>query len=242
MAQKLDTIGADMASGRLQKTLLAEHAGAYDITLFGAEPCGNYNRIMLSPVLAGEAEFADIVSHDAAWFAGHGIETRFGVPVVKSDPRGKRVIATGPTSFLIPVEGNHLPGVVGFRNIVDVDAMLEAAKGRGRAVMIGDGRVEAVLLEGGVTLLADLVVMAAGLVSGCPRNCAEATFKDLGVICVESATLFRWRGRDADAVCARGYVQLGGVNWCGGGLYVNAGDGQDPCYVDADYAVLLHEV
>ncbi|EAU44495.1 BFD-like (2Fe-2S)-binding region [Salipiger bermudensis HTCC2601] len=66
--QKLVVIGAGMASGRLLEHLLDADPGAFEITLFNAEPRGNYNRIMLSPVLSGEKSFAEIVTHDDDWY------------------------------------------------------------------------------------------------------------------------------------------------------------------------------
>ncbi len=150
MTCKLVVIGAGMASGRMLEEL---DTSAFDITLFGAEPRGNYNRILLSPVLAGEQEFNEIITHDAAWYAEQGITTRFGETVVKIDkkkklvvtpqgttPYDKLVIATGSASFFIPVQGNDLPGVVGFRDLDDVEAMLAAAgKTDPKAVVIGGG-------------------------------------------------------------------------------------------------------
>ncbi|MCP5085297.1 MAG: NAD(P)/FAD-dependent oxidoreductase [Rhodobacteraceae bacterium] len=153
MSQKLVVIGAGMASGRMLEELLALDEGAYDITLFGAEPRGNYNRIMLSPVLSGEKTYAEIVTHDADWYAANGVTCRFGEAVVRIDRKTKRVIsaggvteydklviATGSASFFVPVQGNNLPGVIGFRDLDDVEAMLEAAdKPHSRAVIIGGG-------------------------------------------------------------------------------------------------------
>ncbi len=152
MAEKLVIIGAGMASGRMLEEL-HELGAAYDITLFGAEPRGNYNRIMLSPVLAGEKAYDEIVTHDAAWYAAHNITCRFGEAVVKIDRKAKQVIsaggatpydklvvATGSASFFIPVAGKDLPGVVGFRDLDDVEAMMVAAgKPGGKAVIIGGG-------------------------------------------------------------------------------------------------------
>ena len=153
MLQKLVVIGAGMASGKMLEELLALDAGAYDITLFGAEPRGNYNRIMLSPVLSGDKTYDEIVTHDADWYAANGVKCRFNEAVVKIDRKQKRIIsaggvteydklvvATGSASFMIPVEGNDLPGVIGFRDLDDVTAMLEAAKKpAGKAVVIGGG-------------------------------------------------------------------------------------------------------
>ena len=63
---------------------------AFSITVFGAEPHGNYNRIMLSPVLAGEKTFADIITHDRAWYEQNGIELIAGEAVTAID-RDNRV-------------------------------------------------------------------------------------------------------------------------------------------------------
>ena len=153
MVCKLVVIGAGMASGRMIETLREMAPEAFDITLFGAEPRGNYNRIMLSPVLAGEKAFADIITHDAEWYRKNDITCRFGEPVLRIDrkagrvisaggatPYDKLVIATGSASFFIPVPGNDLPGVVGFRDMDDVETMLAAAGTPGRrAVVIGGG-------------------------------------------------------------------------------------------------------
>ena len=239
MTQKLVIIGAGMASGRVIETLVETNPEAYDITLFNAEPRGNYNRIMLSPVLSGEKTFEDIVTHDDDWYARHGVTCRFGEHVVKIDPNAKvvegqngpvpydkLVIATGSAPFIIPVPGKDLTGVITYRDLDDTNAMIEAAGKGGKAVVIGggllgleaaaglaergmdvtvvhlmghlmerqldeaagyllrkdlekrgitirtqastkaiigDGRAEAVLLEGDETLPADLVVMAVGI-------------------------------------------------------------------------------
>ncbi|WP_428698106.1 nitrite reductase large subunit NirB [Stappia sp.] len=151
--QKLVVIGAGMASGRMLETLLETAPDAYEVTLFGAEPRGNYNRIMLSPVLSGEKSYEQIVTHDAAWYAANGIDCRFGETVTRIDrsaktvttpagetPYDKLVIATGSAPFIIPIAGRDLPGVRAFRDLDDVEAMVEAAARPGaKAVVIGGG-------------------------------------------------------------------------------------------------------
>ena len=125
MKRKLVVIGAGMASGRVLEQLFKVARDAYEVTLFGAEPRGNYNRIMLSPVLAGEAKYEEIVTHNAAWYTEHGVSCRFGETVTKIDraaktvhtrngetPYDKLVIATGSAPFIIPVAGNELQGVL----------------------------------------------------------------------------------------------------------------------------------
>ena len=151
--QKLVVIGAGMASGRALEELFAAAPGQYQVTLFGAEPRGNYNRIMLSPVLAGEKSYEQIVTHDAAWYALHGVTCRFGETVTAIDrtrkvvvsargetPYDKLLIATGSAPFIIPIAGKTLPGVMTFRDLDDVNKMMEAAaKPNARAVVIGGG-------------------------------------------------------------------------------------------------------
>jgi nitrite reductase (NADH) large subunit len=142
-----------MASGRMLEHLLETARDRFDVTLFGAEPRGNYNRIMLSPVLAGEKTYEQIITHDSDWYARNGVECRFGETVTKIDrkakvvhsrkgqtPYDKLVIATGSAPFIIPVTGKELQGVLAFRDLDDVDAMVEAAGRPGaNAVVIGGG-------------------------------------------------------------------------------------------------------
>lgn len=153
MPEKLVVIGAGMASGRVLEDLLEQAPGRYDVTLFSAEPRGNYNRIMLSPVLSGEKTYDEIVTHDANWYTDHRVACRFGETVVRIDreaktvttaagatPYDKLLIATGSAPFIIPLPGHELPGVMAYRDMDDVDAMLESAKTPGRsAVVIGGG-------------------------------------------------------------------------------------------------------
>ncbi|MEL6337441.1 MAG: nitrite reductase large subunit NirB [Pseudomonadota bacterium] len=151
--EKLIVIGAGMASGRMLEHLFEADPGRYAVTLFGAEPRGNYNRIMLSPVLSGEKTFEEIVTHDADWYAGHGVECRFGEAVTGIDRARKvvttatgetaydrLVIATGSSPFIIPVPGKDLSGVVTYRDLDDTNAMIDAAAKPGaKAVVIGGG-------------------------------------------------------------------------------------------------------
>ncbi len=152
MKQRLVIIGAGMASGRVIEHLVEQAPDAYDITLFNAEARGNYNRIMLSPVLSGEKTYADIVTHDDDWYATHGVTCRFGEHVVRIDremkvvegqnghvPYDKLIIATGSAPFIIPVPGKDLPGVITYRDLDDTNAMIDASAKGGTAVVIGGG-------------------------------------------------------------------------------------------------------
>ena len=153
MTQKLVVIGAGMASGRALEHLIEAASGDWDITLFNAEPRGNYNRIMLSPVLSGEKSYAEIVTHDDDWYKGHGVTCRFGEKVERIDrdrkvvvgangeaPYDKLLVSTGSSPFIIPCPGHDLPGVIAYRDLDDTEAMIEASAMPGaRAVVIGGG-------------------------------------------------------------------------------------------------------
>ena len=151
--QRLVVIGNGMAGCRAVEEVLARDGTRYDVTIFGAEPRVNYNRIMLSPVLAGEKTFDEIVINPAEWYADNSIALVSGDAVVRIDreartvvtrsgraePYDKLLIATGSDPFIIPVPGNDLGGVVTFRDLDDVDKMLAAATRGGDAVVIGGG-------------------------------------------------------------------------------------------------------
>lgn len=154
MKTKLVIIGNGMAGAKLLEELsLTNHH--YDITVFGNEPFGNYNRIMLSPLLAGEKTLEDIMIFDRAWYeknditlyAGRDkeIETidRFHKRVISKDGDitlyDRLVIATGSTPFMLPIEGADLQGVMSFRDIRDVENMISVASQHKKAVVIGAG-------------------------------------------------------------------------------------------------------
>ncbi len=153
LREHLVVIGNGMAGCRAVEELIARDPTRYRVTIFGAEPHVNYNRIMLSPVLAGEKTFEQIVINDHAWYATNTIELVTSDPVQAIDRAAKTVtarsgltvsydrllIATGSDPFIIPVPGKHLPGVISFRDMADVDHMLEAAGKGGAAVVIGGG-------------------------------------------------------------------------------------------------------
>jgi nitrite reductase (NADH) large subunit len=151
--ERLVVVGNGMAGIRVVEELLKLAPERYDITVFGAEPHGNYNRILLSPVLAGEKTIADIITHPLEWYAQNGITLHANDPVIAIDHGARTVtslsgrvvhydrllLATGSQPFVLPVPGRALPGVVAFRTIYDVDAMIEATRQHRRAVVIGGG-------------------------------------------------------------------------------------------------------
>ncbi len=149
----LVVVGNGMAGCRAIEELLARDPLRYRVTIIGAEHHVNYNRIMLSPVLAGEKTFDEIVINGRDWYDDNGVTLLAGDPVAGIDrdmrtvtTRGgivvaydRLLIATGSDPFIIPVPGKDLPGVIGFRDMNDVGAMLAAAEKGGRAVVIGGG-------------------------------------------------------------------------------------------------------
>ncbi|KAG1715418.1 Nitrite reductase [NAD(P)H] [Nymphon striatum] len=151
MTKKLIIIGAGMATGRALEHLL--EAGAdYDVTLFNAEPRGNYNRIMLSPVLSGEKTYDEIVTHTAEWYEENGVTCRFGERIVAIDRAAQTVTAengdvlsydkllfgTGSNPFIIPLPGHDLEGVIAYRDLEDTERMMALGADH-KVVVIGGG-------------------------------------------------------------------------------------------------------
>ena len=153
MTEKLVIVGNGMAPGRMLEHLFENARGRYEVTIFNAEPRVNYDRIMLSPVLSGEKEYEEIIIHGDGWYIKNGIILYKGHKVVGIDraaktlvsDRGvithydKLVIATGSVPFILPVPGKTLPGVLTYRDLDDVNAMLLAAQSTATAVVIGGG-------------------------------------------------------------------------------------------------------
>ncbi|MFZ2450962.1 MAG: FAD-dependent oxidoreductase [Methylovulum miyakonense] len=155
MKKRLVVIGNGMAGMRTVEELLTAAPDKYNITVFGAEPHGNYNRILLSSVLCGEKNLADIVINDREWYADNGICLHAGEhkAVVRIDRTRKQVhaqdgtvaaydrllIATGSNAVRPDIPGNGLDGVVSFRDIVDVETMLAYSRSHNKAVVLGGG-------------------------------------------------------------------------------------------------------
>ncbi|EHK65875.1 nitrite reductase [NAD(P)H] domain-containing protein [Achromobacter arsenitoxydans SY8] len=151
--QKLVVVGNGMAGIRTVEELLKLAPDLYDITVFGAEPHTNYNRILLSPVLTGERTLQDIVLNDEDWYVRHGIRLLRNRKVqgidrarrtVQADdgtrtPYDRLLLATGSNPRILPVPGHDLDGVVAFRDIGDVNQMIEASTRYRHAVVIGGG-------------------------------------------------------------------------------------------------------
>jgi nitrite reductase (NADH) large subunit len=150
---KLVMVGNGMAGVRTLEELRKIAPDVYDITVFGAEPYANYNRILLSPVLAGEQTIKDIMLNDVDWYEENNITLHLGKKITKID-RVKRLViaedgttaeydrlllATGSNPFMLPVPGKDLKGVIAYRDIYDTNTMIEAAQKHKHAVVIGGG-------------------------------------------------------------------------------------------------------
>ena len=146
-------IGNGLAGMRCLEDLLDMAPERYEITVIGEEPWGNYNRIMLSPVLSGDKSIDEIMLHTHAWYQEKGIRFIAGDAAVKIDRPRKQaytekglvvgydrlILATGSKPFVPPISGSDLKGVISFRDIYDVNTMLDYAKNKKNAVVIGGG-------------------------------------------------------------------------------------------------------
>jgi nitrite reductase (NADH) large subunit len=150
---KLVMVGNGMAGVRTLEELLKLAPDLYEITVFGAEPHANYNRILLSPVLAGEQTLKDIMLNDVDWYEANGIKLHLNRKVTRIDRKNRIVyaedgteeaydrliLATGSNPFILPIPGNDLEGVISFRDVYDVERMIEASRKYKHAVVIGGG-------------------------------------------------------------------------------------------------------
>src|SRR5579862_4864856 len=158
--RKLVVIGNGMSGARAVEEILARGgADMFDIAMFGAEPTGNYNRILLSAVLDGSQKASETVLNPLAWYEQHAIRLHAGVRATRvfrfarrvigadgsEEPYDNLIIATGSRSFIPPLPGLTLadgsvkPGVFGFRSLEDCHRMAEYAAGKRRAAVIGGG-------------------------------------------------------------------------------------------------------
>jgi nitrite reductase (NADH) large subunit len=150
---QLVVVGNGMAGMRAVEELIARAPDRFDITVIGAESHPNYNRILLSAVLAGEKTLDEIVVNPYDWYAEHGFRLLAGIRATAIDraartvaltdgtslPYDKLLLAVGSKPLALPIPGLGFPNVRAFRDIADAQAMIAAASGGGRAVVIGGG-------------------------------------------------------------------------------------------------------
>ena len=204
---KLVIIGNGMAPGRMLEHLCDTRPDAYDVTIFNAEPRVNYNRLMLSPVLSGEKQYEDIITHSDDWYAERGITLHKASPVAEIDREAKTVssangitarydtlvVATGSSPFIVPLPGHDLEGVLTYRDLDDVERMLSAVSCGGRAVVIGGGllglEAAAGLRERGmdVTVLHLMPTLMERQLDPAAGHLLETAFADRGVDVITKA-------------------------------------------------------
>ena len=152
---QLVVIGNGMAGMRTVEELISAAPDHYDITVFGVEPQGNYNRVLLSAVRSGEKKVEEIIIHDRDWYHRNQIRLEVGVgkavteikrgmsQVICQDgsvtPFDRLLIATGSRPLMPDLPGIHLKGVMGFRNLRDVETMLHYSLHHSRAIVLGGG-------------------------------------------------------------------------------------------------------
>ena len=153
MNRRLLVIGNGMCSLRLLEELTVVAAGKFEITVIGAEPSPAYNRVLLSPMLAGELATGDVALKPASWYAQNAITLCTGQPVTSLETAGRVavlrdgtrvpfdicVLATGSEPIRLPLQGSDLEGVVTFRSLQDAHILKSAAEAKNSAVVIGGG-------------------------------------------------------------------------------------------------------
>ncbi len=151
--QKLVILGNGMAGARVAEEILKRDSLAFDITIIGGEPHGNYNRILLSNVLNGTQAPDEIVINSVEWYKQNGIKLLSGVPAVgihrekrtvmlldaRQIPYDKLIIATGSRPFVPQIPGTDRYGVFVFRTLEDCTSIAKYAKGAKTAAVIGGG-------------------------------------------------------------------------------------------------------
>ncbi|CDR27721.1 nitrite reductase large subunit NirB [Staphylococcus schweitzeri] len=151
--QKLVMIGNGMAGIRTIEEILERANDLYDITVIGKEPYPNYNRIMLSNILQNKMTVEETIMNPYEWYEEHDIKLITNDPVVEVDRENqsvttangievvydKLIFATGSKAFVIPVPGSTLPSVIGWRTIDDTEKMMDIAKTKKKAIVIGGG-------------------------------------------------------------------------------------------------------
>lgn len=218
--QNLVVIGNGMAPGRMLEHLFELSPDAYNVTIFNAEPRVNYNRLMLSPVLSGEKAYADIITHDDDWYAQQGVTLHKAAKIVEIDRQAqtvtcehgntqaydKLVVATGSNPFIIPVPGHDLDGVLTYRDLDDVERMIEIAGDKGHAIVIGGGLLGLEAAAGlkmrgmDVTVLHLMPTLMERQLDPAAGYLLEKAFEDLGVAVMTKANTKQILGHDGKVV------------------------------------------
>ena len=171
--KRLVMIGNGMAGMKAIEGILDFTPEMFDITIFGAEKYSNYNRVLLSSVLAGEMSVDDVILNSEKWYKEKNITLHLGKKVVEVQ-RGYRkviaengisadydvlILATGSNPFIIPIPGVEKEGVVTFRDIDDCERILNVSKRQKKAVVIGGGLLGLEAAKGLITLGMEVTVI-----------------------------------------------------------------------------------
>ena len=223
--QKLVLIGNGMAGIKAIEELLKLDSEMYDITVFGAEPYGNYNRILLSPVLAGEMKLDDIMLNDLEWYKSNDITLHAGKKVTKIDRAVKKVyaddgtevqydrlvLATGSTPFMPPIPGIDLPGVLAYRDIADTESMIAAAASYKNAVVIGAGLLGLEAANG--LLLRGMNVTVVHLADWIMERQLDKVAADMLQTSLEAKGMKFLLGRNTEALVEGGEKRVGAIRF-----------------------------
>ncbi|MGF7193380.1 nitrite reductase large subunit NirB [Staphylococcus pasteuri] len=151
--KKLVMIGNGMAGLRTIEEILERDDERFDITIIGKEPYPNYNRIMLSNILQNKMSVEETIMNSYDWYDEHNIQLINNDPAIKIDRNKQKVMtesgievdydqcifATGSKAFVLPIKGSDFPSVIGWRTIDDTKRMMEIAKSKKHAIVIGGG-------------------------------------------------------------------------------------------------------
>lgn len=151
--KKLVMIGNGMAGLRTIEEILERDDERFDITIIGKEPYPNYNRIMLSNILQNKMSVEETIMNSYDWYDEHNIQLINNDPAIKIDRNNQKVMtesgievdydqcifATGSKAFVLPIQGSDFPSVIGWRTIDDTKRMMEIAKSKKHAIVIGGG-------------------------------------------------------------------------------------------------------
>jgi len=179
--ERLVVIGNGMAGMRAVEELLKRAPDRYQITVFGAEPHVNYDRVLLSSVLAGEKEIDQIVINSRSWYEENDIQLFTGDPIISISgaahtvtskngrvaPYDRLLVATGSRPIVPPIPGLNLQGVCTFRDIADIEQMIAASTQNAKAIVIGGGLLG---LEAANGLLRRGMNVAVGHAHGTPAR------------------------------------------------------------------------
>ncbi len=218
--KRLVVVGNGMAGARFVEDLIdLDPSHAFDISIFGDEPYGNYNRILLSNVLNGSQDAKEIFLNPLAWYADNHITFHAGKKVTRIDRAAKvayadgveeaydtLVFATGSRPFVPPIAGTSLHGVFVFRTLDDCRNIAEYAKNCKKAVVIGGGLLGLEAAKGLMTHNVNVTVVEMGpwlmgvQLDADGGKVLQQTIEKLGITAITSASTKEFVGDETNRV------------------------------------------